>query len=100
MVTPENMVSVDGQHALQDMVELEMYLLAQSQQTPWPMLPRGIKKLHAAKRPYNNVVEASAVKELLDRGFIEASSRRTFVVSKSGHHFYEQKMKSHVSLIP
>ena len=100
MVTPENMVSVDGQHALQDMVELEMYLVAQSRQTPWPMLPRGVKKLHAAKRPYSNVVETSAAKELLDRGFIEASSSRTFVVSKSGHHFYEQKMKPPFGLIP
>ena len=40
MVTAEKMMSVDGQHALQDMVELEMYLLAQSRLAPWSMLPR------------------------------------------------------------
>ena len=27
MVTPENMISVAAQHALQDMVELEMYVV-------------------------------------------------------------------------
>jgi hypothetical protein len=39
MVTPENTMSLAGQHALEDMVEFEMYLLGQSQQTPWPMPP-------------------------------------------------------------
>jgi len=99
MVTPENMVSVAGQHALQDMVELEMYLVVQAQKAPWPIMPRSVKRLHAGKIPYSNVVASNAANELLDRGFIEASSSRTFVVSKSGHAFYEQKMKPHFGLI-
>jgi hypothetical protein len=36
--------------------------------------------------------------ELLDRGFIEATSNRTFVVSKSGYQFYERGSKPHISL--
>jgi len=95
MVTAENMMSVGGQRALQDMVEMEMYLVSQSQQTPWPMLPRGTKKLHGAKKPHSNVVESSVAKELVDQGFIEATSSRTFVVSKSGHQFYQREMKPH-----
>lgn len=95
MVTADNRMSAGGQQALQDMVEMEMYLVAQSQQTPWPMLPRGTKKLHDSRKPHSNVVEASAAKELVDQGFIEATSSRTFVVSKSGHQFYEQEMKPH-----
>ena len=38
MITPDETISLAGQHALQDMVELEMYLLAQPQQTPWSIL--------------------------------------------------------------
>ena len=93
MVTAANMMSAGGQQALQDMVEMEMYLVAQSQQTPWPMLPRGTKKLHDGRKPHSNLVEASAAKELVDQGFIEATSSRTFVVSKSGYQFYERQMK-------
>ena len=93
MGTPEKMMSLGGQHALQDMVELEMYLLAQVQQIPWPMLPRSTKKLHGAKKPHGSLVESSAAKELLDQGFIEATSSRTFVVSEAGHQFYERDMK-------
>lgn len=44
MVTPENTLSVAGQHALQDMVELQMYVVAQSQHKPWPMVPRRMNK--------------------------------------------------------
>jgi uncharacterized protein with von Willebrand factor type A (vWA) domain len=93
MVMAENRMSAGGQQALQDMVEMEMYIVAQSQQTPWPMLPRGTKKLHDAK--HSNVVEASAAKELVNQGYIEATSSRTFVVSKSGLQFYEREMKPH-----
>jgi hypothetical protein len=100
MVTGENTMSDGGQHALQDMVEMEMYVVAQSQQTAWPMLPRGTRKLHETRKPHSNVVEASAAKELIDRGFIEATSSRTFVVSKTGHRFYERELKPHLSLIP
>jgi len=59
------------------------------------MLPRGTKKLHEAKKSHSNLVESSAAKELVDRGFIEATSSRTFVVSKSGYQFYEREMKPH-----
>jgi|ERR1017187_5652920 hypothetical protein len=92
MVTPENTMSVDGRHALQDMVELQMYLVAQSQQTPWPLLPRRTKGPHEVRKPFSNLVESSVVKELADLGFIETTSRQTFVVSKSGSQFYEREI--------
>jgi len=95
MVTPDNMLSIGAQHALQDMVELQMYLVTQSQQTPLPMLPRSTKKPHEGKKPYSNLVESSVAKELVERGFIEATSTFTFVVSKSGYQFYEREMKPH-----
>ena len=90
MVTPE-MMSIGAQHALQDMVELQMYLLAQSQQTPWPLFPRCIKRPPETKTPHSNPVESSVARELLDQGFIEATSNRTFVVSKSGYQFYQRQ---------
>ncbi len=93
MVTVEKMMSVDGQHALQDMVELEMYLLAQSRLAPWFMLPRRCRKISGVREPYSSVVEWSAAMELVDHGFIEPSSSRTFVVSKSGYQFYELEMR-------
>ena len=95
MVTPENMISVAAQHALRDMVELEMYVVPQSQQTPWQMLPRRSKRPHDAREPYSNVVQSGVAKELVKQGFIETTSSRTFVVSKSGYQFYEQKLKLH-----
>lgn len=91
MVTPEDKMSTGGQHALQDMVELQMYLLAKSQQTPWPLLFRGGKN-HQGKEPHNNPVDSTAAWELLNRGFIEATSSQTFVVSKSGYQFYQRMM--------
>ena len=97
MVTPENTMSLAGQHALQDMVELQMYLLAQLKDTPWPMFPRRSKEQHEGKKPYSNPVESGAVKELMDHGFIEATSSRTFVVSKSGYQYYEEQIKSRIS---
>lgn len=90
MVTPDNRMSLGGQHALQDMVELKMYLLAESQQTPWPILPRRPKKLCGTREPHGNVIESSVAKELVGWGLIEATSNRTFVVSKSGYQFYER----------
>jgi hypothetical protein len=92
MVTPEKMLSIGGRHALQDMVELEMYLVAQSQQTPWPMLPRSTKKLHERRKPYSPLVESIVAKELIVLGYIEASSSLTFVVSQSGYQFYVREM--------
>ena len=75
VVTPKKVMSVGAQHALKDMVELQMYLLAQPQQTPWPMLPRTTRTLPEGQKPYCNPVESSAANELIDRGFIEQSSK-------------------------
>jgi hypothetical protein len=85
-------MSIPGQHALRDMVELQMYLMAESGNTPWHILRRSTKIIHEAKKPYSNRVESSAAQELMDQGFIEATSRSTFVISKLGHEFYEREM--------
>jgi hypothetical protein len=98
MVRPDCMISVDGQNALRDMVELQMYLVTQAQESPWQMLPRRSKKPHDARDPYSNVVQSGVAKELVGRGFIEATSNRTLVVSKLGYQFYEREMKPHVSV--
>jgi len=92
-------MSAAGQRALQDMVELEMYLVAQSQQTPWTILPRGSRRPPGTRAPHSNLVESSAARELLNQRFIEATSSRTFVVSKSGHQFYEREIKTHPGLM-
>ena len=94
VTTTEEMISVVGQHALQDMVELQMYLVAQSQQTPWPMFPRGPRTLSGVREPHSNLVESSVAKELVHQSLIEATSNRTFVVSKSGYQFYERHNES------
>lgn len=94
MVTPETM-SVVAQHALQDMVELKMYLVAQPQQRPWSMFPRTLTESLDMKRAQSTSVQSNAARELLDLGFIEASSSRTFVVSKPGFQFYQrQKLRT------
>jgi hypothetical protein len=80
------MMSINGQCVLRDMVELQMYLVAQTQGQPWPLLPRGTSPL--SRVPYCNPVDLSVAKELADCGFIEKTSSQTFVVSKSGHDFY------------
>ncbi len=84
-------MSVGGHQALKDMVELQMYLVAQSQRAPWPMLPRRTKTNLVAKKP--NPVESSTATELIERGFIEQTSSLTFVVSRSGQEFYDREMK-------
>jgi hypothetical protein len=89
------MMSVGSQHALKDMIELQLYLVAQSQQTPWPMLPRGTETRSGGRKPNRNPVESSAARELVERGFIEPTSNRTFVVSKSGFEFYQREMQPH-----
>ena len=99
MVTPESMISVAAQHALQDMVELQMYLVTQAQETPWQVLPRRSKRQYDAREPYSNVVQSRVAKELVKQGFIEGSSSRTFVVSKSGYQFYEREIEPHSSSI-
>ena len=93
MVTPDSTLSVAGRHALQDMVELQMYLVAQPQNAPWPMLPRRNKGPHDDKRRQPGPVESSAVRELMHHGLIEATSNRTYVVSKSGYEFNQREMK-------
>ena len=89
------MMSANGQHALSDMVELQMYLLAQPQQRPWPLLPRSTRPVLEGREPHRNPVESSAAKESVDGGFVEPTSNRTFVVSRSGYAFYEQEIKPH-----
>jgi hypothetical protein len=76
------------------MVELQVYLMAQSHNTPWPMRP---KETLDRREPIHNRVEADAAKELMGGGFIEATSSQTFVVSKSGCQFYEQQIKFRIS---
>ena len=63
------------------------------------MLPRRSKKPHQARKPYSNPVESSAAKELVEHGFIEATSSRTFVVSKSGYQFYERGMNRNLRTV-
>jgi hypothetical protein len=92
-MSTEITMSLAGQHALQDMVEFEMYLVAQPQQKAWLIIPRGSKTPYGFGRPYSKVVDWSAANELLNQRFIEATSARTFVVSKSGQQFYERKLK-------
>ena|SRR5437016_3840168 len=98
MVTPENVMSVVGRQVLQDMVELQMYLVAQAQQRPWPMMPRSSKAPPIIRGPFHNPVESSAACELLKFGFIERSSSQIFVVSKSGFQYYELEMKPYFTL--
>ena len=93
MPTLQNAVSADAQHALQDMIELQMYLVVQSRETPWLMLPRRTKL--GRRAPDGKMVEFGVAKELFDRWFIEATSNRTYVVSESGHQFYLQEIKPH-----
>jgi hypothetical protein len=92
MVTPEDSMSVGGRRALRDMVELQMYFVAQSQQRPWHLFPRRTKGPHELREPHSNPVESSVGRELAGLGFIEATSTRTFVVSKSGLQFYQRNL--------
>jgi hypothetical protein len=86
-------MSVASQHILRDMIELEMYLVSEASQKPWSILPRRSKNSNDARKPHSTLVESSAAMELVNQGFVETTSSRTFVVSKSGYQFYEQEMK-------
>ena len=97
-VTPNVIVSIPARHAIEDMVELEMYLLAQAQQAPWPLFPRGTKRLHEARSPHSMMVEFSVVSELVSKGIIEATSNRTFVVSTLGRDLYDREVKLNIEL--
>jgi hypothetical protein len=87
------MISNAVQHALKDMIELQMYLVAQSHGKPWPLLPRSTKP--RSRGPYCNAVDLGVADELVDRGFIEKTSSQTFVASKSGCEFYLSEIKPH-----
>ena len=88
------MISDSGRLVLRDMVEMQMYLVFQPQRKPWPMLPRRAKALVPGKTPHTNPIEAGAAEELVAGGFLEHSSTRTFVVSKSGHEFYQRELSA------
>jgi hypothetical protein len=91
MVTPEQTMSVACKDALQDMVELQMYLVAQSKKTPWLLCHRTLTNPALTNAPHSDSVDGSVVWELLDLGFIEHSSSCTFIVSKPGQEFYERR---------
>ena len=86
-------ISENGHHALKDMVELQMYLVAQPLQRPWPLRSRLTKAFPEARAPHSNAIESSVANELVQLGLIEYTSSVTLVVSKSGGAFYEQKIK-------
>jgi hypothetical protein len=85
-------MSDTGYLALKDMVELQMFLVAQPQQRPWPMMPRTMKTLPESRTPCHNPIEWSAANELVTLGYIEYTSNVTLVVSRSGRAFYEREM--------
>jgi hypothetical protein len=86
-------MSESGHHALKDMVELQMYLVAQLAERPWPLMPRGVKALAEFREPYCNSIELAVANELLQLGVIEYSSTLTLVVSKVGNEFYQREIK-------
>lgn len=83
---------------LKDMVELQMYLAAQTYGKPWPLLPRGTQIY--SREPSCWAVDLSVVEELVDRGFVERTSSQTFVVSKSGMEFYLRGSKPAIPIAP
>ena len=90
---PEKKISDKAKQALTAMIEFQMYLLAQPNLTSWPMASRTKNALPDRKEPYSNSVESSVGTELIEWGFIEQSSRVTYVVSKSGLAFYNREIK-------
>jgi hypothetical protein len=90
VVTPE--MSIIAQHALEDMVDGELYLSARSQPQPWQLFPRTCKTSFDNGERRSTVVDLNTVTELLDLGFLEGTSNRTFVVSKAGHCFYRGRI--------
>jgi hypothetical protein len=95
LVTPK--MSLAAQNALEDMIDGKMYLLAKPQREPWSLLPRTSANPLETRKAHSASVEWSAANELLDRGFIEASSSLTFVVSQPGHQFYKSQQKGNSS---
>lgn len=87
-------MSESGHHALKDMVELQMYLVAQLGERPWPLMPRGVKALAEFREPYCYSIEVAVANELLKLGLIEYSSPLTLVVSKVGNELYQREIKT------
>jgi hypothetical protein len=85
-------MSNDGYLALKDMVELQMFLAAQPQQRPLPLLPRTSKVQAVNRTPSHNPIEWSAANELVTLGLIEYTSNVTLVVSRAGRDFYDHEM--------
>jgi hypothetical protein len=91
MMTSEQTMSVACKDAIQDLVNLSMYLVAQPEQTPWPLCPRTVQNVLDSRKPHSNLIEVSVVWELQDLGFIEPTSNRTYIASKSGRKFCERQ---------
>jgi hypothetical protein len=89
--------AADIQCTLKDMIELQMYLVAQTHGKPWPLLSRSAKPL--SRGPCCKAVDVCIAEVLVDRGFIEKTSSHTFVVSKSGCEFYLRGLKPHSSAV-
>jgi hypothetical protein len=87
----DNQPTGNIQDALKDMIELQMYLVAQTHRKPWPLLSRSARP--HSRGPCCMAVALSVAEELVDRGFIEKTSSQTFVVSKSGCEFYLRQIK-------
>jgi len=96
MFTPLEQHPSSVPDTLKDMIELQLYLVAQAQGKPWPLLARSAKP--HSRTPCRQAVDAHIVDELVDRGFIEKTSSQTFVVSKSGCEFYLRQGKPDSSL--
>src|SRR5579872_4870404 len=59
----EPTLSHSSQQALTDMIELNLYLVAQPQQRPWPMMPRGKPGCGMGRLPYCNPIESASACE-------------------------------------
>jgi hypothetical protein len=75
------------------MIELEMYLVAQPEDNPWPIVPRSLWKTSGATGPFSKFVSTLVAKELVAAGFIQPTSPTIFVVSQFGRRFYERHLK-------
>ena len=86
-------ISENGHHALKDMVELQMYLVAQPLQRPWPLVSRRTRAFPEVRAPHCNPIESNVANELVQLGLIEYTSSVTLVVSQAGSDFYEREIK-------
>lgn len=94
MITPKPTMSAAGTDALRDMVELQMYLVAQARESPWPLYPRSRTNPLQVRKPNSEFVKALVVWELMDLGFLEATSTTTFIVSRAGIQYCEEHSAS------